>query len=214
MTSDIDICNLALLRLGTRSSIASFSEGSVEANACARVYALLRDMLLASHQWSFATHRVILADLGHPLDGWAFRYAYPSDCLRARMIRPPRMELSETSRNVPPFEVSGDVNDQGQAIKVILCNIPRAELIYTARLYSPDLFPPHFIEALSWIIAAELANALSGDDGLAQSTLQMATQAISACKCVDANESPVAQDHMPDWITVRGFAHADPDFRR
>ena len=210
MISDIDICNLALLRLGTRSSIASFTEGSVEANACFRVYALLRDMLLASHQWSFATHRVILADLGQAPDGWTHRYAYPQDCLRARSIRP---VPGQASLNVIPFEVSGDVNGQGEAIKVILCNIPNAELIYTSRLHSPDLFPPHFVEALSWIIAAELANALSGDDGLAQSTLQMATQAITACKCVDANESPMPQDHMPDWITVRGFAHADPNFR-
>ena len=210
MTSEIDICNLALLRLGTRSSIASFTEGSVEANACAQVYHLLRDMLLASHQWSFATRRVILADLGTPPDGWHHRYAYPTDCLRARMIRPG----VERHHDIVPFEVSADLDSAGNAIRVILCNVPAAVLIYTARQYSTDLFPPHFVEALSWLVAAELANALSSDDALAQSALQMASQAISACKCNDANETPVPQEHMPDWITVRGFAHADPDFRR
>ena len=209
MTSEIDICNLALLRLGTRSSIASFTEGSVEANACAQVYGLLRDMLLASHQWSFATHRVILADLGHPPDGWKHRYAYPTTCLRARMIRPP-----DGHHNVVRFDVSGDVDADGNPIRVILCDVPRAELIYTQRLIAPDLYPPHFIEALSWMIAAELANALSSNDALTQSTMQMAAQAISTSKANDANETPVPQEHVPDWIAVRGFARADAEFRR
>ena len=209
MTSEIDICNLALLRLGTRSSITALTEGSVEANACSLVYFLLRDTLLAAHPWNFATRRVGLADLGAPPDQWRHRYAYPSDCLHARTIQPPQGHV-----NVVPFEVSGDVDAGGNAIKVILCDVPAAELVYTAKITTPLLFPPHFIEALSWMIAAELANALSGDDNLAQNAMQMATQAITAGRANDANEASRPQDHIPDWITVRGVVHADPHFRR
>ena len=203
MTSEIDICNLALLRLGTRSSIASFSEGSVEANACARIYGLLRDMLLSSHPWTFATRRVELASLGRPPPQWHCRYAYPSDCLHIRQLHPPKGE-----HKVPPFLIAGDVDDLGNPIKVILCNVPAAQLTYTARMEATDMFPSHFIEALAWMIAAELANALTGDDALSANTMQMATSAVNASKVNDANENATPQEHLPDWVMVRGYVHA------
>ena len=205
MTSEVDICNLALLRLGTRSSLSSFTEGSVEANACAQVYALMRDMLLASHQWDFATRRVGLADLGSPPVPWDYRYAYPVDCLRARSIR-----SGARTRKVTIFEISGDVDADGNPIKVILCNLAQAELTYTAQIVTPDLFPPHFVEALSWMVAAEISTALSSNDALTQYAMQMAAQAVSSSKANDANQSPSPQEHVPDWVSVRGVVHADP----
>ena len=208
MTSDVDICNLALLRLGTRSSISSFTEGSVEANACSQIYALVRDMLLASHNWGFATRRIGLADLGTPLPPWGYRYAYPIDCLRVRAVLP-----TDGTSAPSPFEVSGDQDQQGNSIKIILSNQDQAELLYTARVTSPDLFSPHFVEALSWMIAAELSTALCSDNTLSQYALQMAAQSIASSKANDANESPSKQDHLCEWVSVRGFAHADTSWR-
>ena len=202
VTSEIDICNLALLRLGTRSSVASFSEGSVEANACARVYGLLRDMLLSSHPWSFATRRVELADLGQPPPQWQYRYAYPSDCLHIRQLHDPR-----GGRNVPVFLIASDLDDLGNPIKVVLCNLPAAQMTYTVRMEAVEMFPPHFVEALAWMIAAELANALTGDDALSTNAMQMAAAAVNASKVNDANENAAAQEHLPDWVMVRGFVH-------
>ena len=82
MTSDIDICNRALSRLGTRATIAALSENSTEARTAAIWYATTRDALLRAADWNFARRRVALAELGTPPTGWAFRYALPTDCLR------------------------------------------------------------------------------------------------------------------------------------
>jgi hypothetical protein len=224
MASDVDICNLALLRLGTRSSISALTEGSTEANACALVYPIVRDTLLAQHHWGFATRRVALADLGSPPGGvaadsydgagragdWRFRYAYPTDCLHARGIRPPS-GTTVTWDDCRPrhphairFEVSGDQDGSGNPIKVILTDQPQAELIYTARITAAAQFDAGFIEALSWMLAAELAVTLTGDKVIAQACVEAAGAAIGGAKANDANESPEIDDRMPDWIAAYG----------
>jgi len=204
MTSEVDICNLALLRLGTRSTISSLTEGSTESNACAHVYAMLRDLLLSSHPWTFASQRVVLADLGSPPIGWRHRYAYPANCLKAKKIHG-----SGRSSDHIPFTISGDADQQGNPFKVILCDFPKAELIFTARIVTPDLFPAHFIEALSWMIAAELANALCCDLALSQYAVQMASQSVAASRAYDANEGLAIKDPLPDWIAARGHVRAE-----
>ena len=199
MASDIDICNLALLRLGTRSTIASLTEGSVEANACNIAYPLIRDALLASHRWGFATRRTQLAVLGAPPPPWAFCYAFPTDCLAPHELYRPIPRLP-----VIPFEVSGSTDPLGNPIKVILTNWAQAMLVYTAHVTSPNLFAPHFIEALSWMLAAELATALTGDTNLAQYSAQMASSAVAAARARDANDDSKPQDRPAEWVRARG----------
>ncbi len=200
MNSDIDICNLALMRLGTRSTIAALSEGSAEANVCALVYPVVREALLARHPWNFARRRVLLADLGHPPFGWRYRYATPSDCLRVWEVDGP----------TTPFEISGDLDTQGNPIQVILTDRPRAWLTYTARVTDPALFNVRFVEALSWMLAAEMAIALTGDTALAQGCLQAAGNAITAAEADDANQRFEHHDRIPEALAVRGFLGKDP----
>ncbi len=207
MASDIDICNLALLRLGTRSSISALTEGSTEANACALAYPIVRDTLLAQHRWSFATRRVALADLGNPPDNWAFRYAYPPDCLHARALHPPAPPqptggppaVDATSL---PFEVSADCDASGNPIRIVLADQPGAELVYTARITTAAQFDAGFVEALSWTLAAELAITLTGDKIIAQYCLQTAAAAVAGAKANDANESPFVDDRPAEWIAA------------
>jgi len=199
MASDIDICNLALLRLGTRSTIASLGEGSAEANACALIYPTIRDALLTQYRWGFATRRAALADLGAPPTPWLFRYAYPTDCLLARAIDRPDAALPPI-----PFEVAGDQDQGGNAIRVILTDQPQAVLLYSARITQPGLFNPAFVEALSWMVAAELAVALTGDKGLAQACLQTAAAAIAGAKALDANEAAESRERPVEWLAARG----------
>jgi hypothetical protein len=201
MASDIDICNLALLRLGTRSSISSLSETSAEAAACAMLYPVVRDSLLTRHQWGFATRRVALADLGNPPSPWAFRYAYPTDCLQARALHQP-----VAGGPLIPFAISGDQDGAGNPMQVILSDQPQAELVYTARITSAALFDAAFVEALSWLMAGEMGIALTGDRGLATYCMQAAGLAIASAKANDANEVPEVRDRTPEFITARGTA--------
>ncbi len=204
MASDVDICNLALLRLGTRSSIASLSEGSTEANACAMAYPIIRDDVLCQHPWGFATRRNALAELGKAPLPWWHRYAYPTDCLKARTIL-----RAPGDRMLVRFEVSGDQDESGNPMRVILTNRGGAVLIYTAAITTAALFDAPFIEALAWMMAAELAIALTGDKGIAQACAQTGAAALANAKARDANESPEIHEHLPDWVAARGALDRD-----
>lgn len=206
MATDVDICNLALLRIGTRSSIGSLSEGSVEANACARLYPLVRDTLLAEHPWSFAAKRTTLALLGEGgLTPWTYRYAYPSDCLTARALcQAPSLPEAPAIA----FEICGDNDLAGHPILTIVTNQPQAVLLYTAQIANSALFSPRFVEALSWKLAAELVSAITGEAALNQSSMAMAAAALTLAKAHDGNEGLTRQDRDADWVRSRGcFGH-------
>lgn len=55
--SSIALCSRALLKLGA-STIASFDEGTAEAEVSANLYPPVRDALLSAHPWNFATGQI------------------------------------------------------------------------------------------------------------------------------------------------------------
>ena len=81
--SSIALCSRAMLKLGA-ASIASFDEGTAEAEVAANLYPSIRDGLISAHPWSFASTQVSLAQLAtDPLADYGFAYQLPADFLRA-----------------------------------------------------------------------------------------------------------------------------------
>ena len=82
MTSEVDICNLALQRLGART-ISALTDDNTSARACNRVYEHARDAEIRSHPWNFARARTSLAALSTaPTFGYAAQYQLPADFIR------------------------------------------------------------------------------------------------------------------------------------
>src|SRR3954468_25037564 len=105
MASEVTICNRALQSIGTRTTIASLSELSVEARNCALIYDDTRDEVLQMAYWNFAQKTVYLALLksapgtpsnsastatqwttDYPSPPWLYEYAYPEDCIQLSRI--------------------------------------------------------------------------------------------------------------------------------
>jgi len=87
MSSETEICNMALSHIGVGKEIANLdTERSQEASACRRYYENLRDKVLRDFRWPFATKFVELALIEEtPTIEWRFSYRYPTDCVK--MIR-------------------------------------------------------------------------------------------------------------------------------
>jgi hypothetical protein len=84
VSSEVDICNMALGHLGDDATVASLDppEGSAQAEHCARFYPMARDAMLDAHKWGFATRRASLALLSEtPPSPWRYAYAQPADAL-------------------------------------------------------------------------------------------------------------------------------------
>lgn len=217
MADLVQIANLSLSRIGTRSTISDLEEDSPEARAFKTVYEQARDETYEAIDWGFARARRSLADLGSPPNGWQFRYAYPNDCIKIRSIYNP---LKDRLRNpaydhfyhgglnsapVPPvaYEVAISRDGQGGDIKVIYCNLEKAEALYTRRITNTALFPPGFVTALTWSCGAQMAVPLTGNTQLMQACLTMWRDSANNAAAADANEGTQQQNTTPDWIARR-----------
>ena len=193
-TTDIDICNRALSRLGTRATIAALDENSAEARTASIWYAATRDVLLRSHDWNFARRRVVLAEQGTAPTGWTFRYAFPTDCVRLL-----RLASATPDGGSARFEVAGD-----STRRFVLCDEPAAEAVYTARVDDPNLYDAGFASALVDQLAAHIAYPITQKTEIAVRLAQMARAALADAMAADVNEAEgVIGDRVPDWIAAR-----------
>lgn len=194
-TTDVDICNRALSRLGTRATISALDENSAEARTASIWYAATRDVLLRSHDWNFARRRVVLAEQGAAPTGWIFRYALPVDCVRLL-----RLASATPDRASVRFEVAGDATS-----RFVLCDEPAAEAVYTARVDDPNLYDAGFASALVDQLAAHIAYPITQKTEMAVRLAQMARAALADAMAADVNEADAAAgDRIPDWIAARG----------
>lgn len=224
LLSDVQIANLALDAAGTRSTIASLQENSIEARAVSRHYApSLASMLSAAH-WNFARFQIALTLLKDatksPPDAvpipWLYEYAYPADCVLARYLMP---QTQGNPASVPGaqslpyyigapvrFLISTDNDAQGNPVKVILTNQPQAILVYTRLIVQTGLFDDQFVEALTYYLAHRISVPLSGDKALAKANYDTANVKVNAARASNGNEGLTIVDGIPDWMRVRGYA--------
>ena len=201
MSSEVEICNLALAHLGDSATVASINppEGSAQAEHCARWYPVARDALLELHEWGFATRRILLAEVVNPFTQWQYAYARPSECLKMIAVLasdaaddynafPVDARLATNAIYAPqPFEVeSDDVGNQ-----VILTSQPNALARYTRIVTDTSKFSPLFRNTLSRYLASFLAGpVLKGIEGInvGNAQMQIAMGLLSRASHSDAQQ--------------------------
>ena len=197
MASQVQICNLALSRLG-QSGIQSLGEASAAAEHCNLAWGPALEAALRDHNWNFATRYQALASLGSPPPHWTWRYAAPSDLARARFILP-------AAKGDPPpaFEIA--LADDG-ATRIVLTDKAQAWLCYTGLIQNASLYDPLFVDALAWRLAADLAAPLTQSDRRHQACMNRYQNAIAGAKGADAAEGLELSTRLPDWIAAHGIA--------
>lgn len=198
-TDAVQLCNLALLRVGVKDFIESLTEDTVQGQACNVAYALCLDTALASAPWPFATKRAtlsLLTDVART--DWDYCYQVPTDCLRALFV------VSASGRNPradqrTPFEV--EANGTGL---ILLTDTEDAELVYTARVTTVPRFSPLFADALAWLLASELVLGLAVKPELGRACLERYQLALSKAATAAANERQADAPPVPEWIAGRG----------
>lgn len=234
MPSQIDIANMALGQIGVTQAISSFNDSSAAAVACKLFYSVKMDGLMRAAPWNFTRKTDLLTLLRQAIDPttgeasddppappFLYEYLYPTDCLDARFI--PRFGYGQPTGTVPlttattpifippvvaqvpaNMVIAHSTNAQGANTKVILTNEPLATLVYTARIDDPNLWDPNFIEAAVAVLAATLVNPLARNASLLKQNADMARQIVADARTSDGNEGLNSQDHIPDWLAIRG----------
>lgn len=173
MASEIEICNLALTRLGA-DSIRSFDEDNKRARLSQITYRHVRDLLLEDYEWVFNTKYAPLAQLAtvtHPF--FTYVYRVPSDCLYPRQILIEDQPTKSTTKwEVFSNNLATDVED--------------AWLRYSEAITVTGFFPVYFIEAVAAQVAAELAPAIVQDKQRYNALMNVAEARLARARDKDA----------------------------
>lgn len=197
-TSEVQICNLALIRVGHRQLIDDLDEATTEAQLCKAMYELARDAVLERHWWKFATRRSTLGLLANvSRSGWVHAYAVPVDCLTERYLYPGTRNPANEQRI--PF----DVEDDSGVGRILLTDQEDAELVYTARVENPVLFSSGFVQALTWKLASDLALGLPVKPQVGLAMANGYERALAVAAASDANRQQRDRPPEAEHIRVR-----------
>jgi hypothetical protein len=219
MSSEAEICNLALAHLGDSATVASIDppEGSAQAEHCARWYPIARDSLLEMQEWGFATTRALLAELVNPFTQWQHAYARPSDCLKVLAILPSDStgDLANSypqdclypSVTAPMLTIYSPQDfttetDAATGNQIILTNQMSALARYTRSVTDTSKFSPLFRDTLGWYMASYLAGpVLKGETGInvGQAMLKIAMGLMGNAAVSSANQGSRQQVQAYPW---------------
>lgn len=186
-TSDVEICNLALGKLGA-NFISSLEEDSKEGLYCKQFYAIVRDTVLAALPWNFAVERATLARMAtNPAFGYSYQYQKPTDCIRVLQLEDPTSE----------FSVEGTK---------VLCDVENAVCLFIKRITNVTMFSPGFVNAFAAKLAAEIANGIAGDLDQAQAMQTLYENHLLEASAVDSAEGLENALEENSWIEVRGIS--------
>lgn len=184
-----DICNMALSII-KRQRINSFDDNTEEARECKIYYEHTRKRLLKMYNWGFARHVEKLALRTDKIPGWDYIYGYPRECLALQFVFDENHARSKEMER-QDFQV---ITITGHD-RVICTNVEDAWAEYIFDVKNTEAFSEEFLEALTRLLAADIAIPLTGNSELMQANLQMAERAVALAM----QENVTGQERRTMW---------------
>jgi len=196
MTTDTEIVNVALRRIGAARISSLDNDSAKEAVAARDLYHEARRDLLSLHTWNFAIkRRSISASATSPTFGWTYAYEIPEDFIRLISVHPTNDDRTKIEYRLE-FQSSLD--------RIILCDAESPIYIrYIWDLQDPNLMTPTFRDALSLRLARDLAMALSKSAAAADLASRELARVLSRAKSIDGIEDWPEKMDDGSWIKSR-----------
>ena len=218
MATKTEICNLALMQVGTTYLITDVeSEDTKEARTCRQFYDLARQAALSDVDWSFTRKTVALALLeGESDPQYKYVYKYPSDCLKVRGLIEPYLpywhgdSCSWQGERLAAQSLPGELRalwqtglDSENETRTIITDLEEAMIIYSADLDNEFVFTSQFVDVLVIRLAMYLAMPIANSPSIAQGLQRSYQLAVSTAAASNMNEAQEPQYPTPNTITSR-----------
>ena len=193
MASETSIINSSLRKLG-EVRISSRIDGTPTAEAVNDLFDDIRDELLRSHPWNFATARAQLSKGATPISGFDNQFLVPADWLRTLEV-----QNNKNGYGTAIYKMESHATDKN----VILSDADELYLRYVRRVTDANIMTPDFREAFSYRLAADLALPVANSNTLRQPMEDAFVKAFRQARSVDSIED--FPDSMPEgsWIRAR-----------
>lgn len=184
MTSPVDVCNIALLRLGAKP-IAALTDDSKQGRFCNRIYNPARKSELRAYAWNFARGRAALAaNADAPAFGFANAYPLPNDFLR---LIP---NITATDWQIEGKEI---LTDDGTPLQIE----------YIKDVTDANIFDDLFVDLLAARIARELAEPLTQSNAKIETAEAKYLRIKAEAKKLNSFENVARDTPQESWITAR-----------
>jgi len=192
--TSISISNKSLIKCGA-TTIASFTEGSHEANVCSAMYDMVKKGLLYYTFWNFANKKTELNLLAEtPVDlSYTKAHSIPGDVIKIKGI------FDSQGETVQDYSVEG---------QKIYSNEDTVFLEFVEDM-EEQYFPVFFIEALVAKMAYEINEAITGIGTLSDRLLNDFNIKLRAARIADGQEQP-PHNIMPLGRLIEAHLGADP----
>jgi len=187
----VDIASRALVMIGA-NPIASFTDGTTEANVTNTIYEEIIESSLTRHNWRFATGQQQLSLLADSPTG-RFEYAYQipanPECLKILAVT-----VNDALIQYNRYEDKIYLDGFGSQSTVIMDYIFRQ---------SEDQFPPHFRLAIEYKLASIFGGSVARDAALVREFDQLSERQMLIAKNTDSQETTTKTLSTDRFITER-----------
>jgi hypothetical protein len=228
MTTSIDICNRALVMMGSQNKIASLTQDMLEADVFNAVYSAVQDWCFSAANWNFARYTTALTLIKavtvpttpwtniEPSPPWVNEFALPNDFIKALYIT-----NSSINSNTQPggfssyfgepkrFVISGDTTPA--TAQVLLTNESGPILVYTARVTDPTQWPIYFERFVVSVLAWSTCLSIMRDAAVFEALSKSWAQFYMLADQINREQGLVFGDTTPEWLQAIGI---DYPFRR
>lgn len=192
----LKICNLALMLVGI-PPITSLDGENNNARLCQTFFPIIRDRVLRDHPWSFATTFYDLQALHETSPDPRFPKVclLPGDVVRIISLEPDR-----------PYRKVGN--------NILVEELP-ARLCYTRSVEDSNLYDSTFIEAVQYLLAAEIGLANTRDAQLISMFRQEYERRLAVARSIDSSENRFEHQNGPrrsGWLGARRSAWNERGF--
>ena len=188
-TSNVQIANLALQKLGQSRKLESLTQDHPNARTLNLAFEPVRDALLRKYAWSFAIKRESVAedatDVSYVSD-WN-RYSLPNDFLRL-------LREDETG-------VETDWKIEG--LYVLSRDSSPIEFRYVAKIDDPTYYDSCFVEAFACELALQCCEEITQSTSKYDRIEAARDNAVAEAKNIGAIEKPSEDQPEDDWIAAR-----------
>ena len=170
--SNIELCSAALVKLGAEK-ISSFSDGTAEADVAGTLYDIVRDGLLGTHPWSFASAHAELVQLPTtPITDFEYAFELPADFIKAVSAG------DECRSRGAVYQIIG---------REVHSNYEDLTFAYIRRADEAD-FPTYFVSALINRLSAEFCLPLTENSSRSELLFSLADTELKLAKLVDSQQ--------------------------
>lgn len=189
MSSKVQICNLALSRLGA-SRITSLSDNTTEAKLCKTFFDDIADEVMMRGPWnSTVSLKALNKTSNTPAFGFDSEFQLPTDpfCLRV-------LNINEDIPGTYEFIISGDK---------LLVSLSAVKVKYIGRVTDTEKYDPMLRAAIVSRLAAELSLAITGSASVQERMFRLYEQQIVDGLMIDGQQGSGITTVSPDLDEVR-----------